>query len=90
VFVGVGIAVFGWLPHQTAAAWITFAASVVIGILGDLLDLPNAATSWSPFEMLAAVPAEDFEAMPALALLVVAAVLVSAGVWRFANRDLEP
>ncbi len=90
VFVGVGIAVFGWLPHQTAAAWITFAASVVIGILGDLLDLPNAATAWSPFEMLAAVPAEDFEALPALGLLAVSAVLVSVGVWRFANRDLEP
>jgi len=90
VFVGVGLAFFGWLPHHTMFAWLAFAGSVVIGILGGLLDLPDALTAWSPFEMLAAVPAEEFDAAPALGLVVAAAVLIAVGVAGFTRRDLEP
>lgn len=90
VFVGLGMAVFGWLPRLTAAAWAAFAAVLTIGIFGDLFDLPDWATSWSPFTMLPLLPAEEFEWAPTLGLLAAGGALAAAGVVGFVRRDLEP
>ena len=80
VFVGLGLAVFGWLPRQSTLAWVAFAAVLAIGILGDLLGLPSWATDWSPFAILPLVPAEELEWGPMIGLVVVDAVGAGQGI----------
>lgn len=56
-------------------------------ILGQLLGLPDAVQAISPFWHLAAVPVDDFEVVPYAVLLLLAAVLVAAGLWGYRRRD---
>ena len=54
---------------------------------GELLGLPDAVQSLSPFWHLADVPADDFDVVPFVALLVLAAAFVAAGLWGYRRRD---
>ena len=83
----VAVALYGLFPRGTGLAWaaVTFVALQVM--LGPLLGLPDAVEALSPFAHLAAVPVDDFDAVPFAALLLVGAAFTGAGLWGFRRRD---
>ena len=81
------VALHGLLPRGTGLAWAAVALIALQVILGQLLGLPDAVQAISPFWHLAAVPVDDFEVVPYAALVLLAAVLVAAGLWGYRRRD---
>ena len=88
VLVGVAVALFGWLPRAIAAAWAALAAVVVIGIFGDVLQLPAWVRNLSPLQHVPAVPAVAARPTPLLILSLIAAPLLALGTLGFHRRDL--
>lgn len=84
---GLAVALYGLLPRGTGLAWAAVALIALQVMLGQLLGLPDAVETLSPFLHLAAVPVDDFAVIPFVVLLLVAAALVAAGLWGFRRRD---
>ncbi len=74
----------GW----AVLGWGVVALFVVVGQLGDLLDLPGWVTGLSPYSHVPAMPVETFAPASALVLTVVAALLLVAAWWRYGARDI--
>lgn len=89
VLVGIAVALHGWLPQAVSVAWAVLALSLLVGQLGPLLQLPQAAMDLSPFTHLPQLPAAPMTRTPVVALLVLAAVLCCFGVLTFRRRDLQ-
>lgn len=89
VLAGTAVAMFGLLPGHAKWAWGVLAIVVVLGMLGQLLQLPEWTRWISPYEHLPAVPAEDLNVVPLLGLSAIAAGLTAAGLWSFRGRDLR-
>jgi ABC-2 type transport system permease protein len=86
---GFVIAIFALLPQWVAAvSWAALAASLVMGQLGAILELPQPVLNVSPFTHLPPVPAEPFAIIPVAVLLAVAALLFGLGLVAFRRRDL--
>jgi ABC-2 type transport system permease protein len=81
------VALYGLLPRATGLAWAAVALIALQVILGQLLGLPDAVQAISPFWHLAAVPVDDFEVVPYVSLVLLAAALVAAGLWGYRRRD---
>lgn len=90
VFAGIVVAVFGVLPRYTIALGSTaFVLSLVFGLFGGLLDLPQAVRDLSPFSHVPALPAADVSWAPVVALTAAAVLLTAAGAVTFRRRDLS-
>ncbi|HEX6419374.1 MAG TPA: hypothetical protein VFZ77_12810 [Acidimicrobiales bacterium] len=87
VLVGLAFALFGLVPRWSAAAWAVLAGAFVIGVLGELLELPGAVMALSPYHHVPAMPAEGFDPPAAAGLLAVAAAALAAGFAGFRRRD---
>jgi len=74
-----------WAP---TLAWAGLATCLVVGQLGEMLELPQWALNVSPFTHAPAIPAEPFAALPLFILLVCAAGLAAVAGLRFRRRDL--
>lgn len=82
-------AVFALLPRWAPAiAWAALAISLVVGQLGAMLKLPQAALDLSPFTHVPGVPAESFNAVPLCILLAAAIAFTALGVFAFRRRSL--
>ena len=81
------VALYGLLPRGTGLAWAGVALIALQVILGQLLGLPDTVQAMSPFWHLAAVPVDDFEVVPYVSLVLIAAALVTAGLWGYRRRD---
>ena len=88
VTVGLVVVLFGVAPRATGVAWVVLAHAVVVGLLGDVLDLPEAARALSPVHHVGALPAEPWSTAPPLALAAVALVLVGVGLAALTRRDV--
>ncbi|MFI7520203.1 ABC transporter permease [Micromonospora globbae] len=89
VVAGVVTALFGLLPRWSVVlSWTALLAFLLLGQLGAVLDLPQAALDVSPFTHVPSVPAVDPTVLPLAVLVAVAAVLVAAGVAAFRHRDV--
>ena len=88
VLVAIAFLIFGFGPRVVAVVWAVFGLFVVIGFLGELLELPNWLMDLSPFQHVPALPAEGFTAVPVVALTIVAATVVAAGMVAFGRRDV--
>ncbi|MER7418352.1 anibiotic ABC transporter [Micromonospora peucetia] len=89
VVVGVVTALFGLLPRWSVAlSWAVLIAFLLLGQLGAVLDLPQAALNLSPYTHVPAAPAVDPAALPLLVLTAVAAALLAAGLAAFRHRDV--
>ena len=88
VLVAIAFLIFGFAPRVVAVVWAVFGLFVVIGFLGELLELPNWLMDLSPFQHVPALPAEGFTAVPLVALTIVAATVVAAGMAAFGRRDV--
>jgi ABC-2 type transport system permease protein len=80
-------ALYGLVPRGTGLAWAAVALVALQVVLGQVLGLPDAVQAVSPFWHLAAVPTDEFEVVPYVALLLLAAALVAAGLWGYRRRD---
>ena len=86
---GFVVAVFALLPRWSGAiAWAALAASLVMGQLGAILELPQWVLNLSPFTHVPALPAEAFAATPVLILLAAALAFGALGFAAFRRRDL--
>jgi ABC-2 type transport system permease protein len=85
----VAVALYGIVPRASLLAWSALAWCIVVGILGDLLDLPAWVRDISPLQHIPRVPAVAWSAPPLVLTTVVAAALLTAGIWGFDRRDLD-
>lgn len=88
VVVGFTFALFGLAPRATMAGWAFLTVCFVIGMFGQLLDLPGWVDDLSPFQHVPQLPAADAELVPLMALTVVAAGLTAAGLAGLRRRDI--
>jgi ABC-2 type transport system permease protein len=89
VLAGIAVALFGLLPRLVAAAWGLLVAFLLVGELGPLFELDQRVMDVSPFAHTPRLPGGAFGWTPVIWLLVVALVLMVAGVEGFRRRDLD-
>jgi ABC-2 type transport system permease protein len=91
VFVGIAVALFGWLPRLAIPlAWGVLTANWFVVLIGDALHLPGWVVDVLPFSATPYQPLHPMSWTPVAVMTLVAAALVWAGVSRFARRDLQP
>ncbi|GAA1121182.1 ABC transporter permease [Citricoccus alkalitolerans] len=83
------LALIGFLPRWTVLAWLFVVWIALALFLGDLLQLPDWAMDLSPFSHTPALPAQDIEAAPLLAMMAIAVALTAVGLWGYRRRDLQ-
>jgi ABC-2 type transport system permease protein len=84
----VGVLLVGWAPAASGAAWGLLAACVVIGWLGELLQLPAAVMDASPYVRTPQLPAADWSWAPVVVITLLALVAAAAGLAGLRRRDL--
>ncbi|MGS2618611.1 ABC transporter permease [Micromonospora sp. LZ34] len=89
VVAGVVTALFGLLPRWSVVlSWTALLVFLLLGQLGAVLELPQAALNLSPYTHVPSVPAVDPAALPLVVLTAVAAALLAGGVAAFRHRDV--
>ncbi|RKN39554.1 ABC transporter permease [Streptomyces hoynatensis] len=89
VTAGVAVALYGWFPRATAAAWVVPAYAFFTVYLGELIALPDWLSDLSPVGHVPQVPAADLAWTPLLVMTALAAALIWLGLAGFRRRDLE-
>lgn len=89
VLAGAALLLHGLSPRWALVIWGAFAYTLVVGLLGSALDLPQWALDISPFTHVPAMPAAGFSWPPLAALLAVALLLMVAGVRALGRRDIS-
>jgi ABC-2 type transport system permease protein len=85
---GLTLALIGLVPRAAPAAWAVVAVCFVIGMFGQLLDLPQWVSDLSPFQHVPQIPAADLTVLPLVALTAIAAGLVGVGIVGLRRRDI--
>ncbi|MGW6688506.1 ABC transporter permease [Streptomyces sp. NPDC054961] len=85
----VAVLLYGAAPRYAPAAWAVAGASLALGWIGPALNLPEAVLDLSPFAHLPKLPGgEAVDWTPLLALTVLAALFLTAGLTALRRRDL--
>lgn len=87
VLAGVALAIFGFLPRATVAAWAVLALCLALAELGPVAELSQTVIDLSPFAHSPQLPGGDASAAP-LWLAAVAAALTAAGLAGLRRRDV--
>jgi ABC-2 type transport system permease protein len=87
VVAGVAVILYGMAPRLTALSWGALVAFLLLGQLGQILQLPQWSLNLSPFTHVP-TPPEPISAVPLLILTVIAAGLVGGGLVGLQRRDL--
>ena len=91
VFVGIAVALFGWLPRVAIPlTWGVLAAMWFIVLIGDALHLPSWLLNVLPFSATPYLPYEELTWAPLAIMTLVAMDLAWAGLNRFERRDVQP
>lgn len=86
---GFVLVVFGLLPqHTVPLAWSGFALCLVLGQVGQLLELPQSVLNVSPFSHVPASPVTDLSGPALWVLLLLAGALTATGAALFRRRSL--
>ncbi len=86
---GLAVALFGWLPRFTALAWAALVVALLLGQLGQLLQLPQWLMDLSPYTHIPQVPTAEMRWTPVIVLVLVAAALIGIGIAGFKRRDVN-
>ncbi len=90
VLTGVAMALYGLAPRLVAVSWAVLVSCLLLGQLGEILQLPQWALDLSPFTHIPLIPVEELEVLPLAVLLVIALALTGAGLVGFRRRDIQP
>jgi ABC-2 type transport system permease protein len=88
VFIGIAIALFGYIPRLDVAAWGALMAFLLFGQLGPVLRLPQWVMDVSPFTHVPKLPGTAFTLTPLVWLTVLAALLTAVGLAGLRQRDI--
>lgn len=88
VLVGFATLMFGLVPRGVGIAWAAAAACLVIGYLGEVLNLPTWTKDFSPFQHTPQLPGADLALVPLGVLTAIAAALTYGGMLGFRHRDV--
>ena len=88
LLIGFAFALVGVWPRGVVAVWILLSGCLVVAFLGPLLQLPGWVNGLSPFEHVPLSPAEPADALPMLALTIIAIALVAVGNAGIRRRDI--
>jgi ABC-2 type transport system permease protein len=88
VVVGVGALLFALRSQWALLGWAALVLFATLGLIGELLGLPDWVLQLSPYTHVAKVPVEPFTWGPALVLTAIAAVLLAVAWARFRTRDI--
>lgn len=80
---------YGLLRTMTWA-WALLGAFTLVGVFGDLTNLPREVQEISPYAHVPHLPGGVFHASPLVVLTLVAAALAVAGYAAFERRDVTP
>lgn len=87
--IGIAIAAFGLVPRTAREiAWGTYAAFILIGELGPILELPQPIMDLSPFTHAPKLPGVPVSALPMVLLAAVGVGLGAAGLAGLRRRDV--
>ena len=86
---GLAAALFGWLPRFTSVAWVALLIALLLGQLGQLLQLPPWLMDLSPYTHIPTVPTADMRWTPVIVLTLIAAGLIAVGIAGFRRRDVS-
>ena len=86
--VGATMLLIGLVPRATLAIWAVLAVCFVIGMFGQLLELPDAVQDVSPFQHVPSYPAASFDVVPLVGLTAIAAALTAIGLAALRHRDI--
>lgn len=86
--VGVGTALVGLAPRLFPVAWALLGWTLFIAWVGQLLNLPDAVTSLTPFAALPGLPVQPMNWTPWLIETVMAIVLIVIGFVGYRRRDI--
>ncbi|WP_432098380.1 ABC transporter permease [Streptomyces sp. WAC 04229] len=86
---GAAVLLHGVLPRGAVAAWGIAGAVLLLGWVGPALDVPQAVLDVSPFGHLPKLPGGEMSWSPVLVLLLIAGVLVAAGLAGLRRRDVS-
>jgi ABC-2 type transport system permease protein len=87
VLVGLTFLLFGVAPRAVGSAWGVLVGCFVVGLLGQLLDLPSWVSDLSPFEHVPQMPVAGFALAPTAALTAIAGGLLALGFGALRRRD---
>jgi ABC-2 type transport system permease protein len=91
VFVGVAVALFGWLPRLAIPlSWGVLAAMWFVVLIGEALNLPGWLLELLPFSATPYLPYEPLTWAPLVLMTLAAGALAWVGLDRFARRDVQP
>jgi ABC-2 type transport system permease protein len=88
VLAAVALALIGLLPRLAAVSWGGLAVSVLVTLLGSVLQLGQWLLDVSPFTHVPKVPGAGLALTPLLLLVAVAAGLAGAGLAGLRRRDV--
>lgn len=88
-FAGLAAVSYGMLSAGRWWVWVVLLASIIVGVYGPLLNLPEAVSNAEPFGLMPRVPAGEQDPVPVAAAALIALFLTAAGVLSFRRRDLE-
>jgi ABC-2 type transport system permease protein len=89
VLVGLTALIIGVAPRaSTVVPWTVLGICFVIGMFGQLLDIPAAIQDLSPFQRVPEFPASGLDVLPVAVLTVIAAALTAAGIAGVRRRDI--
>lgn len=86
----VAIALVGWALRSrwSVVGWVALGASVMLTLVGELLELPRWLVRLSPYSAVPQYPAEQWSWTPLVVLTVLTAASTGAAWWRFRRRDI--
>ncbi|MEE2522354.1 polyketide antibiotic transporter [Pseudarthrobacter sp. J75] len=87
-FAGAAVLAYG-LHSGTWWVWVLLVASMLIGLYGPALNMPEEVLDAEPFGLVPAVPSVELDPVPLLWMSAAAVVLTAAGTFAFRRRDLE-
>lgn len=80
---------FGLVPRVSAAPWLALVYGVFAGLFGEMVQMPGWMLDLSPFEHVPQLQDGEYAMLPIVALTLLSAGLLAAGLFGFRRRDLE-
>ncbi len=85
---GVAVALYGIVPRLATLSWGALVTFLLLGQLGQILQLPQWSLNLSPFTHVP-LPPEPVSAVPLVILTLIASGLFGAGLFGLQRRDMR-